>query len=170
MLRLASSHRIARLFAIVGGAVATLVAGALGSAVQAQDLIVKYDQAAIVRLPRPAAEIIIGNPSIADVTIQSGTSLVITGKSFGVTNIIALDAMGQIIRDHRLMVRLDDERTVSLMKGTAKESYACTPNCQPTLTIGDDTAYFKKVQDSVRTKAATAESGGSGGGGQGGAQ
>jgi Flp pilus assembly secretin CpaC len=37
-----------------------------------------------------AAEVIIGNPTIADVSVQGGNLLVVTGKSFGVTNIISL--------------------------------------------------------------------------------
>ena len=53
------------------------------------DLIVKYDQSHLLRLPRPAAEIIIGNPAIADISVQFGNLLVITGKTFGITNIIA---------------------------------------------------------------------------------
>ncbi len=73
---------------------ATLLAAVSLSPMQARaaDLIVKYDQSQLLRLPRPVVEIIIGNPTIADVTVQSGKLLVITGKSFGITNIIALDA------------------------------------------------------------------------------
>ena len=54
------------------------------SAAAAEDLIVKYDQSQLWRLERPIAEIIIGNPTIADVTIQSNDLLVVTGKSFGI--------------------------------------------------------------------------------------
>ena len=68
----------------------------------ADDLIVKFDQSEILRLPRPAAEIIIGNPSIADVAIQAGNILVVTGKSFGITTFIALDAERNVIQDQRI--------------------------------------------------------------------
>lgn len=132
---------------------------------QAQDLIVKYDQASIVRLSRPAAEIIVGNPSITDVSIQSGTSLVITGKSFGITNIIALDAQGQVIRDQRVMVRVDDDRMVVVNNGGKRNSYACTPTCAPTLTVGDDGDFFSKTQTTVTSKAKTSESAGDAGAG-----
>lgn len=160
-----SSSAIARAAA---GAVSFVALAASSQTANAQDLIVKYDQASIVRLSRPAAEIIVGNPSITDVSIQSGTSLVITGKSFGVTNIIALDAQGQVIRDQRVMVRVDDDRMVIVNNGGKRHSYACTPNCAPTLTVGDDADFFSKTQATVSSKAKTSEAAASGDGGGGG--
>ena len=71
---------------------------------RASDLVIKYDQSQILRLPTAASEIIIGNPSITDVTVQSSKMLVVTGKSFGITNIIALDSQKNIIQDQRIVV------------------------------------------------------------------
>lgn len=135
-------------------AFALLLAGTTGfvSAAAANDLVVKYDQAQLLRLPRPVSQVIIGNPSIADVTVQGGNILVVTGKSFGVTNIIALDVEHNIIQDQRIVVQQDDQRIVNLVKGSAKQSYACTPNCAVTMTIGDDNAYFDSVQKTARAK------------------
>lgn len=112
---------------------------------RAGDLLVRYDQSQLIRLPRPAAEVIIGNPSIADVTIQGGNLLVVTGKTFGVTNIIALDANRDIIQDQRVIVQRDEQRMVVLYRGPARESYTCTPYCSPTVTIGDDEKFFTTV-------------------------
>jgi Flp pilus assembly secretin CpaC len=157
------SHAILARAAACGLALAVTAVSA--SSASAQDLIVKYDQASIVRLSRPAAEIIVGNPSITDVSIQSGTSLVITGKSFGITNIIALDSQGQVIRDQRVMVRVDDDRMVVVNSGGKRNSFACTPTCAPTLTVGDDNDFFTKTQGTVTAKAKTSESAGDGGAG-----
>lgn len=122
------------------------------SAAQAGDLMVRYDQSQLLRLPRPASEVIIGNPLIADVAIQGGNLLVVTGKSFGVTNIIALDAQRNIIQDQRVIVDHDDLRTVSLYKGSKRESYTCTPECSPTITVGDGIEYFDTIAKSTQTK------------------
>ncbi|MEZ5828402.1 MAG: pilus assembly protein N-terminal domain-containing protein [Hyphomicrobiales bacterium] len=54
------------------------------------DIEVLIDEATLLRLERPAAEIVVGNPSIADVAVQNGKSIVLTGKSFGETNLIAI--------------------------------------------------------------------------------
>ncbi len=134
---------------------------------QAQDLVVRYDQSQLLRLPRPAAEIIIGNPSIADVALQGGNLLVVTGKTFGVTNIIALDAERAVIQDQRIVVQRDDARTVNLHKGAARQSYSCTPNCTPTITIGDDNTYFEAITKHAEKKTKfsdqSAETGGQAG-------
>jgi hypothetical protein len=118
----------------------------------AADLVVRYDQSQLLRLPRPASEIIVGNPSIADVALQDGNLLVVTGKTFGITNIIALDAEHNVIQDQRVMVERDDRRVVNLHKGTMRFTYACTPNCEPTLTIGDDKDFFSDVQNANSAK------------------
>jgi Flp pilus assembly secretin CpaC len=79
----------------------------------AGDLVVRYDQSQLLRLPRPATEIIIGNPSIADISLQGGNLLVVTGKTFGITNVIALDADRNVIQDQRVVVERDEHRVVT---------------------------------------------------------
>jgi Flp pilus assembly secretin CpaC len=123
------------------------------SGARAADLMVRYDQSQLLRLPRAATEVIIGNPSIADVAIQGGNLLVVTGKSFGVTNIIALDAQRNVIQDQRVVVDHDDLRTLSLYKGTKRESYTCTPDCSPTITVGDGMEYFDAIAKSAQQKS-----------------
>lgn len=120
----------------------------------AGDLIVKYDQSQLLRLPRPAAEIIVGNPSIADVSLQDGNLLVVTGKTFGITNVIALDGDRNIIQDQRVMVERDDRKIVNLHKGSERYTFSCTPNCEPNLTIGDEKNFFDLVNshNSAKTK------------------
>jgi len=123
---------------------------------EAADLVVRYDQSQLIRLPRPVSEVIIGNPTIADVTVQGGNLLVVTGKTFGVTNIIALDAQRNVIQDQRVVVEQDDQRTVVLYKGAERETYTCTPTCSPAIIVGDNSKYFEGV-----AKAAQAKSGAS---------
>ena len=124
---------------------------------RAEDLIVRYDQSQLLRLPRPAAEVIIGNPTIADVSVQGGNLLVVTGKSFGVTNIISLDAERNIIQDQRVLVQRDNARVVNLQKGNKRESYNCAPQCNPSITIGDDPAYFASVAGNTERKLKSSE-------------
>lgn len=127
---------------------------------RASDLIVRYDQSQLIRLPRRASQVIIGNPSIADVTIQGDNLIVVTGKSFGITNIIALDEQRNVIQDQRVIVERDEQRTVVLYKGPARESYTCTPDCSPTITIGDDDAYFDSVSKHTQRKFGVSIGGG----------
>ncbi len=145
---------------------ATLIAAVAFSAPQARagDLIVKYDQSQILRLPRPVAEIIIGNPSIADITVQSKDMLVITGKSFGITNIIVLDDQKNIIQDQRIVVQRDQAKIVNVHKAGKRMSFNCSSQCNPTITVGDDDAYFKNVAASSQLKMKLSETQAGGGG------
>ena len=105
---------------------------------------------------------------IADVAIQSSNLLVVTGKSFGVTNIIALDADRNVIQDQRVMVQRENARVVYLTKGLKRETYNCLPQCNPTVTVGDDTAFFSAVANDSQRKIKLIEGqtdGGSLGGG-----
>ena len=138
--------------AIAVAVIAAALALAAGPARATDDLIVKYDQSQLLRLPKPAAEIIVGNPSIADVSVQSGNLLVVTGKTFGITNIIALDADRNVIQDQRVLVKRDEGKVVNLLRGTERQSYNCTPQCNPSITIGDEAKYFEAIRNASQTK------------------
>lgn len=119
---------------------------------------VAIDEARLVRLDADAAQIIVGNPAIADVTAQSPRLLVVTGKSYGATNVIALDAAGREIFTARLGVSQGDVRLVRLYKGTVRQSLHCAPDCQRTLAIGDDKAQFEQTADTVTKRIGVVQS------------
>jgi Flp pilus assembly secretin CpaC len=128
--------------------------GALQSALAESSALVDVtiDEARLIRLNADAAQIIVGNPIIADVTAQSARLLVVTGKSYGATNLIVLDAKGQEILNVRLGVRENAMRVVTVYKGTMRQSLRCAPDCQRTLSIGDDKAQFEQLAESVSKK------------------
>lgn len=137
----------------VGIAIAcALATTGVAPAAAAEDLIVKYDQSQILRMPRKVAEFIIGNPTIADVSIQSADLLVVTGKSFGITNVIALDTERKVITEARVIVVRDEVRVVNVQKGGKRESYNCTPQCNPSLVVGDEQTYFEGVMRAAERK------------------
>ena len=144
-LRAPASIFRSRALAFIAGFTVSVIAVLPFSPAKAQDLVVKYDQSQLLRLPRPVAEIIIGNPTIADVTVQANNLLVVTGKTFGITNVISLDAERNVIQDQRVVVIREDVKVVNVQKGIKRESYNCTPNCNPSLVVGDDQAYFELV-------------------------
>jgi Flp pilus assembly secretin CpaC len=122
-----------------------------------ENIIVTYDQSTLLTLPRPAAEIIIGNALIADVSVQSSNLLVITGKSFGITNMIVLDQKKEIIFEKRLQVKREEAMVLNLQRGTLRQTYNCTPQCNPTVTVGDDQSYFDAVVKSSEKKQGLSE-------------
>lgn len=151
-----AAYRFARTaFALILAATAHVT---LAPAASAEDLVVKYDQSQLLRLPRPVTEIIIGNPSVADVTVQANNLLIITGKTFGITNVIALDADRNVIQDQRVVVIRDQLRQVSVYKGVKRETYSCAPVCNPALVAGDDPRYFADVRQGFEAKTRFSDS------------
>lgn len=120
-------------------------------------VLVTVDQAKVVRLPEKAQTVIVGNPGIADVSVQKNGVMVVTGKSFGVTNLIALDAAGGLLAESLVRVRAASDSILTVQRGLDRESYSCTPTCQPTVQLGDGKDYFGEVggQASRRNAFAT---------------
>jgi Flp pilus assembly secretin CpaC len=106
---------------------------------------VMIDHAKVIRLPEKAQTIVVGNPIIADVTIQKNGVVIVTGKSYGVTNLIALDGAGALLAESMIRVLAPNEAVVTVQRGLERESYSCTPNCQPSLLLGDSNKYFSEV-------------------------
>jgi Flp pilus assembly secretin CpaC len=102
---------------------------------------VKVNMARILRISAPANTVIIGNPRVADVTIQDPQTLVLTGKSYGQTNMIVLDAQGNPIADTLIEVVQAQADTVTVYLGAARTTLACAPVCQPTIMLGDDPSF-----------------------------
>jgi len=145
------------LFACILGAAALTA-----SAAQADTFEIQVDQAKIMKLPDKVATIVIGNPLIADAALQAGGILVITGKGFGSTNMLALDRSGRIIMDRTVQVLSPKGADlVTVYKGTDRESYSCSPECAPRITLGDSDKYFSGTMGE-----STARTGGAAGGAQ----
>ncbi len=106
---------------------------------------VALDQATIAKVPESATTLVVGNPLIADVTVRPGGLLVVTGKSYGVTNLIALDASGAVLSEHYIEVGAPHDEVVFVWRGVDRESYSCTPGCEPRITLGDAPAFFNKT-------------------------
>ena len=103
---------------------------------------VYVDQAKLVKLPAKVSTIVVGNPLIADVTLQSGGIIVVTGKGYGATNLIVLDRAGTVLMERQVVVRGATDHTVSVYRGAERETYSCTPTCQRRITLGDSAAFF----------------------------
>jgi Flp pilus assembly secretin CpaC len=137
---------------------ACLVLGSLAPAL-AQDsapVSVKVNMARILRIDAPAATVIIGNPGVADVTIQDPQTLVLTGKSYGQTNLIILDSTGNPIADAVIQVTQDTADIVTVYMGNNRQTLSCEPVCQSTVMLGDAPAFTGEAVGSAQTVAGMA--------------
>lgn len=117
-----------------------------------EPLQVLLDQARIVRLPDRVATLVIGNPSVVDGTLQRGGLLVVTGKSYGSTNIIALDQKGDVLVEHRVVVGAPKEATVTIWRGANRETWSCAPRCENSVMLGDNAEYFDSAVKQVESR------------------
>ena len=140
------TNQISRL--LLATAVAT-AAATMSFAAQA-DVVVSVDRAKVMRISRPADVVIIGNPSIADAVVRDNQTLIITGHSFGSTNLIVLDAEGRAIAEEVVTVTQPDDGVVTVYRRASRQTYSCTPDCSPTLTIGDSDTVFAGVTKQIQ--------------------
>ena len=139
------AYSSARPIAALGHALACalgIVVFALAATASAEDIDVVLDRAKLVKLPERVATLVIGNPLIADATVQAGGLMVITGKGYGRTNLIALDRAGAVLLETTIEVRSPRTDIVVVYRGVTRESYSCTPYCEPRITLGDSPAFF----------------------------
>jgi Flp pilus assembly secretin CpaC len=116
---------------------------------------ITLNQITLVRLEDKISDALIGNPAIADITIQNNSTFIITGKSYGRTNIILLNKDGEKIFDRWVYVDDDSRNVVRIQRGGARLSYTCAPNCQPTPTLGDDPEHIKSLTKNFQAKLQT---------------
>lgn len=131
---------------------ATVVAASFAQSSFADPVSVVIDRAAILSVSRPASTVVVGNPAIADATILDNQTLVITGRSFGTTNLIILDPDGKQIRDELVSVSLADDHGVTIHRRVTRQTFSCTPACAPMLSVGDDVNAFDAVDSQLRAK------------------
>jgi hypothetical protein len=105
------------------------------------------DQAKLLKLPGGTETIVVGNPAIADVAVQKNGVMVLTGRTAGRTNFIALDGNGAIISESVVSVTLPTAGRLLVQRGLDRQTYDCAPNCLPTPTLGDEDKHFNASID-----------------------
>jgi Flp pilus assembly secretin CpaC len=140
---------------VLAAALAATVAAAPARAAEA--ITVALDQATITKLPERVSTIVIGNPLIADVSVQPGGLLVVTGKGYGATNLIALDRAGAVLTERSIQVVGAQDAVVVVYRGVNRESYSCAPDCERRITLGDSAEFFTLTLAQTSTRAAQAQ-------------
>ncbi len=116
-----------RLAAIIGLALfAALPAGA------AEPLRVTVDKAHLMRLDSDAGIIMVADPTVADVVLESPRLLFIVGRAPGETNLYILDGDGAEILHTDVVVVPNADREVTLDRNTVEATFSCAPRCAQT--------------------------------------
>lgn len=142
-----------RLYRAIAGALCVMAVGvSTAAASPAETLIVEVDRAALLRLSSPAATIILGNPAIADALVKDSRMIVVTGKSYGSTNLIVLDGEGHTVEEVTLHVRAANDGIVTVQRGTSRVSLSCAPTCERTLAVGDTPDSYNELSSQIQNR------------------
>lgn len=115
-----------KLILIVLASVLSLAA----ASASAETLQLRLDKAEILRLAEPAAVMFVGNPDVADVTVERPTLLFLIGKAAGETNLLIFDQEGELVVEYDLIVMAEHERHVTVNRATdLLTTFNCDPRC-----------------------------------------
>jgi Pilus formation protein N terminal region len=137
-----------------------LFAAVASQAIADEPIVVRLDQATLFRLPDRAATVVIGNPLIADVTIQSGGIAIVTGKGYGGTNVVVMDRGGVVLSEKTIVVTSPSDHVVYVYRGPSRATYSCNPDCSARVNLGDDPEVFEKILAETVTRSNHAMSAG----------
>lgn len=124
----------------------------LATNAQAGQVWLTMDQVRPYEIKVPAGQIVVGNPGIADVSVQDKSRLLLFGKAPGLTNIFIFDENGKTIENLKIRVKSASSDMLTVHRGSARVTYNCTTNCEATVTVGDDRTVFEEVAGQADAK------------------
>lgn len=93
------------------------------------DLPVAAGQASYVNLSGAVRDVVVGDPTIADVSVVNDRTLVVLGKRPGVTSLLAFGAGGRALADRQVVVSENGGGGVTVYRGATASNYACAAQC-----------------------------------------
>jgi Flp pilus assembly secretin CpaC len=121
---------------------------------------VSIDQTIVLKVPGAANSVVIGNASVADVAVHDGSTLLVTGKAFGTTNLMVLDRGGRTIYANLVAVGGQADTDLTIVRPDGTRTYSCVDKCRSTATVGDSSTYFQETLQTVQGKSSAAKGGG----------
>jgi hypothetical protein len=109
---------------------AFIAATVAAATARAESTVVHLNQSRRIALRGTAANIIIGDANVADVTVIDSHSILLMGKAYGATDVLVLDHAGRTLLDDHVMVAAQEGGVVTVHRGAATMEYSCTPRCQ----------------------------------------
>lgn len=138
---------------------ATLVAAALtcsfavaGAWAETAPIDVTIDFAKVMKLNKPVHTIVVGNPGIFDATVSDEQTLVLTGKTAGMTNLIVLDDDGAELVNAMVRVSSNVRELTTVFYGAQRQSFSCAPVCEMVVSVGDDNNTFQNATQQIQTR------------------
>lgn len=117
-----------------------VLAPASAAVAQNRPLSVEVDHVTRLNLNGSAASVIVGNPQIADVTVVDAHTLFVSGRAYGVTEIVVLDGAGRSIYQGEVVVSAPSAGQVRVWRGASLTNMACSATCSVSVRGGEPAA------------------------------
>ena len=151
-------------FNLRGAATAAAIAlSAVSMANAAPGVDVGLNKALRLTVSGTVASVVVGNKDIADVTVVDSHSVIVIGKVYGSTQIMAMDNAGHLLLDREINVGGPTKGQVTYYRGVEASQYACTPTCSALQTANDTAAAAAFAARGGAAAAAAAAAAGGGG-------
>ena len=109
----------------------TITALPFTGTVHSSELIrVFMNHARILKFDAPVSSVIVGNAEVADVTVSDPQTVILTGKSYGSTNLVILDQEGDAVVDKKIVVSVDEENSIRVFRQVERSVLTCAPVCE----------------------------------------
>ena len=126
---------------------------------------VRLDQNTLMELKAPAGTVLIGDPSVVDISLITPRRIAILGKGYGQTNVIITDRTGRVIFEQEVEVSRVSANRVSVYRGALVANFTCAPTCERTPSPGEDNSNYTTYASPYKDHTANAQSNAAGGGG-----
>lgn len=107
---------------------------------QSAPMSVGIDRSQRISLRGSVTSVIVNNPQIADVTVVDANTLVIQGKGYGQTEVMAVDAIGRVLFQNQIVVSGGQAGSLRVWRGGKATEMACAATCSPSMRAYDNGA------------------------------
>ena len=118
-------------YPILPFALAILFAGQ----VRAEGVSVQLNHAERLSIHGAAANVVVGNSAVADVSVLNSHTLYVVGRNYGSTAVLVTDALGRAIYSGDVTVG-KPASGVAIYRGVTRADYACAPGCSEAVRAG----------------------------------
>ncbi|WP_395444609.1 pilus assembly protein N-terminal domain-containing protein [Caulobacter sp. UC70_42] len=109
----------------LSGAAANAQTGVLPAKTTSADLPLGAGEAFYMSVGGAVRDVVVADPTIADVSIVNERTLVVMGKRAGVTTLMAFGAGGRTLTNRQVVVSEVGDGGVTIYRGATANSYAC---------------------------------------------
>jgi Flp pilus assembly secretin CpaC len=131
-------------------AAALAFAGSAFAQAQVDTITMPMDEVRVLTFSEPVKTVFVGNPTIADITVIDARHVFLQAKSFGATNLLALDENGKQVVEEHVTVYNHQDSVVTLQRGAGRTTLNCIADrCEVHPTPGDEATPFDAVTGQV---------------------